>query len=98
MSRGDYVTELKTARSQRRKLITMQEKLCVMSGEWEGFQGRRRLKQNAWQRPSVSRSGGLMMTLHTGGAAAVMRTWADRQHRSGGVQRDPGRVSAVVFK
>jgi hypothetical protein len=39
MSRGDYVTELKTARSQRRKLITMHEKLCVMSGEWEGLSG-----------------------------------------------------------
>ncbi|GME47597.1 hypothetical protein ACJ2_44140 [Pantoea sp. QMID2] len=39
MSRGDYVSELKTARSQRRKLITMQEKLCVMSGEWEGLSG-----------------------------------------------------------
>lgn len=39
MSRGDYITELKTARSQRRKLITMHEKLCVMSGEWEGFSG-----------------------------------------------------------
>ena len=39
MSRGDYVNELKTARSQRRKLITMHEKLCVMSGEWEGLSG-----------------------------------------------------------
>jgi len=39
MSRGDYVTELKTARSQRRKLITMHEKICVMSGEWEGLSG-----------------------------------------------------------
>lgn len=37
MSRGDYSTELKTARSQRRRLTTMYEKLCVMSGEWEGL-------------------------------------------------------------
>jgi len=39
MSRGDYVTELKTARSQRRKLITMFEKLCAMSSEWDGLSG-----------------------------------------------------------
>ncbi|TKK16166.1 hypothetical protein [Pantoea agglomerans] len=39
MSRGDYSTELKTARSQRRRLTTMYEKLCVMSGEWEGLSG-----------------------------------------------------------
>lgn len=39
MSRGDYSTELKTARSQRRRLVTMQEKICTMSGEWEGLSG-----------------------------------------------------------
>lgn len=39
MSRGDHSTELKTARSQRRRLTTMYEKLCVMSGEWEGLSG-----------------------------------------------------------
>lgn len=39
MSRGDYSTELKTARSQRRRLVTMKEKLCAMSGEWEGLSG-----------------------------------------------------------
>lgn len=39
MSRGDYSTELKTARSQRRRLVTMQEKLCAMSGEWEELSG-----------------------------------------------------------
>lgn len=39
MSRGHYTTELKTARSQRRKLVTMREKLTVMAGEWDGLSG-----------------------------------------------------------
>lgn len=39
MSRGHYITELKTARSQRRKLVTMREKLIVMAGEWDGLSG-----------------------------------------------------------
>ncbi|WP_099319861.1 hypothetical protein [Erwinia amylovora] len=39
MSKGDYITELKTARSQRRKLVTMREKLTVMAGEWDGLSG-----------------------------------------------------------
>lgn len=39
MSRGHYITELKTARSQRRKLVTMREKLIVMAAEWDGLSG-----------------------------------------------------------
>ncbi len=39
MSRGFYITELKTARSQHRKLVTMREKLTVMAGEWDGLSG-----------------------------------------------------------
>ncbi|MGE9553640.1 hypothetical protein ACQPT2_21185 [Erwinia amylovora] len=39
MSRGDYVTELKTARSQRRKLATMRAKLIDMGSEWDGLSG-----------------------------------------------------------
>lgn len=39
MSKGYYITELKTARSQRRKLVTMREKLTVMAGEWDGLSG-----------------------------------------------------------
>lgn len=39
MSRGHYTTELKTARSQCRKLVTMREKLTVMAGEWDGISG-----------------------------------------------------------
>ena len=39
MSRGHFVTELKTARSQRRKLVTMREKLIVMAAEWDGLSG-----------------------------------------------------------
>ncbi|PWK94372.1 hypothetical protein C7431_111109 [Pantoea allii] len=39
MSRGDYVTELKTARSQRRKLVTIREKIITMVSEWDGLSG-----------------------------------------------------------
>lgn len=77
MSRGDYVTELKTARSQRRKLITMFEKLCAMSSEWDGLSGAQESETERLQRPSVSRSGGWTTTLHTGEAAEAKRTWTD---------------------
>ncbi|KHD99187.1 hypothetical protein ACQV2E_20935 [Pantoea allii] len=39
MSRGDYVTELKTARSQRRKLATIRAKITEMVSEWDGLSG-----------------------------------------------------------
>ncbi|MDI3416077.1 hypothetical protein [Pantoea sp. V106_11] len=39
MSRGDYVTELKTARSQRRKLSTIRAKITEMVSEWDGLSG-----------------------------------------------------------
>ncbi|WP_028715631.1 hypothetical protein [Pantoea ananatis] len=39
MSRGDYDTELKTARRQRRKLATIRAKITEMVSEWDGLSG-----------------------------------------------------------